>query len=308
MVRNQTPRYRLRILKADISKPDVPTHPPSPVKVAQKKSDTWEDDDAFGIRTIKEGSGSPRASTSWNFDEGPKDSPAAQSQQSLPAVNGTGGMSKVASLLSLADYQAEEDSFAKYDREHANDDFATSPTQNSSACSENSAGSDERDEPRPPARESDDDDIERLLAAGKEARITPTSQVEDGSSPMPDGAGDQAATPEADREPIEIPSDAEGEPDPEVALKFQRLFERKAQGYNINDQLLNSRTFTNPSGYVIIKEKSGINELGTNFPKHIYDPTIFPEDCFYDKLSEAQNRMMTQEVAGPSSEKKKEEQ
>ncbi|CAJ0582723.1 unnamed protein product, partial [Mesorhabditis spiculigera] len=281
---------------------------PPPIKVGRKESDIWgEDDDAFNVGGIKEKftPDSARASSSWDFNKKPQAAPSIN-QRGEPIIGNA--MPKVSSLLSLADYHGEEDSFTRYDKEHADEDMRTGSTQSSSAGSDYSRNSDERREPRPPARKSDDEDlVECLLAAGEQA-ITQGYQTDDGSaSPMPTNTQEQVDSPKYEQpdEPIELPSDAEGEADPEVEAKFAQLFERKAEGFNINQKLFNNRTFTNPSGYVIIKEKFRINELGTNFRKDIYDPSIFPEDCFYDKLAEAQNRLMDPDAAGGSGKKKK---
>ena len=52
----------------------------------------------------------------------------------------------------------------------------------------------------------------------------------------------------------------------------------------MNAHIKETKKFKNPSIYEFLIEKFGIDETGTNFPKGVFDPHAYEENCFYDKL------------------------
>jgi len=124
------------------------------------------------------------------------------------------------------------------------------------------------------------------------------SQSEQASSPFP------RSTSEADRlvlaasqaAPISLPSLEEvlpPKPDPSLCSdslkqKVQKFHEMKAKGQSINRQLSMSHQFKNPDILEKLIAYCDIFEIGSNYPKEIYDPLAFEPSSFYDELAKEQ--------------------
>ena len=52
------------------------------------------------------------------------------------------------------------------------------------------------------------------------------------------------------------------------------------------------KEFRNPSIYEKLIQYCDINELGTNYPADIYDPTSWGKESFYEELAKAQKTEM----------------
>mmetsp|Transcript_11438 Transcript_11438/g.15612 ORF Transcript_11438/g.15612 Transcript_11438/m.15612 type:complete len:125 (+) Transcript_11438:19-393(+) len=60
-----------------------------------------------------------------------------------------------------------------------------------------------------------------------------------------------------------------GDPDPELAA---RLAQWRAKGSNPTQEIRQNREFANPQILQKIVEYFGINDIGSCYPKHIFDP------------------------------------
>lgn len=176
-------------------------------------------------------------------------------------------------------------------------------------------------EPAPPARQSRDDVesdeeqkmIDRAIKEGNEAVIrmqndeikrmnnpSPTdtpghdSVVDspfsggnlDGTPSHPNSAG----TDTSDDQEIRIPPAPDVEVNPKLAAVFENAFRQKAQGADLNKQIQGNPKYNNPMIYATFIDTFDIDEKGTNFPKNIFDPHIFPENCYYDAIGEEQRK------------------
>lgn len=52
----------------------------------------------------------------------------------------------------------------------------------------------------------------------------------------------------------------------------------------MNAIIKNEKKFKNPAIYDMLIEKFGLDEIGSNFPKSVFDPHAFNEDSFYEEL------------------------
>jgi len=92
---------------------------------------------------------------------------------------------------------------------------------------------------------------------------------------------------------VRLPPEPSGKCPSELQDKFTKLYERKVRrGLNINDYIQSNKQFRNPSIYEKLIIRCNIDELGTNYPKHIYDPHIWDESSYYDELAKAQKTEM----------------
>lgn len=87
---------------------------------------------------------------------------------------------------------------------------------------------------------------------------------------------------------VKLPSEPEGRCSKTLQEKNIKMFERKNMGLNVNEYVQKKKAFRNPSIYEKLVTYIGIDEHGTNFPKHIYDPAIWGSDSFYDQLAKSQ--------------------
>lgn len=70
--------------------------------------------------------------------------------------------------------------------------------------------------------------------------------------------------------------------------KVAKMLDKKNSGMNVNEYLQKKKAFRNPSIYEKLVSYIGIDEHGTNFPKHIYDPDMWGPESFYDALAKTQ--------------------
>ena len=56
------------------------------------------------------------------------------------------------------------------------------------------------------------------------------------------------------------------------------------RGQSLNSSLINKKAFKNPDILEKLVAFCDINEIGTNYPKELYDPTILHKDDFYDEI------------------------
>lgn len=101
--------------------------------------------------------------------------------------------------------------------------------------------------------------------------------------------GEQSDTTREITDTVRLPAEPEGRCSKSLQEKIARMIERKNnKGLNVNEYVQSKKEFRNPSIYEKLVSFIGINEHGTNFPKKLYDPTIWgPESC-YDNLAKVQ--------------------
>nr|XP_029511894.1 SAP30-binding protein-like isoform X2 [Oncorhynchus nerka] len=72
-------------------------------------------------------------------------------------------------------------------------------------------------------------------------------------------------------------------------VKIQKLYEKNLHGdLDTNNHIQRKKEFRNPSIYEKLIQFCGIDELGTNYPKDMFDPHGWPEDSYYEALAKAQ--------------------
>ncbi|XP_039991124.1 SAP30-binding protein isoform X2 [Xiphias gladius] len=89
---------------------------------------------------------------------------------------------------------------------------------------------------------------------------------------------------------IRIPPEPPGRCSSQLQEKIHKLYERKLHGdFDTNSHIQKKKEFRNPSIYEKLIQFCGIDELGTNYPKDMFDPHGWSEDSYYEALAKAQN-------------------
>ncbi|XP_062855637.1 SAP30-binding protein [Trichomycterus rosablanca] len=90
-------------------------------------------------------------------------------------------------------------------------------------------------------------------------------------------------------EEIRIPPEPPGRCSTHLQEKIYKLYERKLKGdFDTNSHIQKKKEFRNPSIYEKLIQFCGIDELGTNYPKDMFDPHGWAEDSYYEGLAKAQ--------------------
>ncbi|KTF82483.1 hypothetical protein cypCar_00015029 [Cyprinus carpio] len=88
---------------------------------------------------------------------------------------------------------------------------------------------------------------------------------------------------------IRIPPEPSGRCASHLQEKIFKLYERKLHGdFDTNSHIQKKKEFRNPSIYEKLIQFCGIDELGTNYPKDMFDPHGWSEDSYYEALAKAQ--------------------
>ncbi|XP_040033509.2 SAP30-binding protein isoform X2 [Gasterosteus aculeatus] len=88
---------------------------------------------------------------------------------------------------------------------------------------------------------------------------------------------------------IRIPPEPPGRCSSQLQDKIHKLYERKLQGdFDTNNHIQKKKEFRNPSIYEKLIQFCSIDELGTNYPKDMFDPHGWSEDSYYEALAKAQ--------------------
>ncbi|NXR82447.1 S30BP protein, partial [Pycnonotus jocosus] len=89
---------------------------------------------------------------------------------------------------------------------------------------------------------------------------------------------------------IKIPPEPPGRCSKQLQDKIERLYERKMkEGMDMNYIIQKKREFRNPTIYEKLIQFCSIDEIGTNYPKDMFDPHSWSEDSYYEALAKAQN-------------------
>ncbi|XP_061562768.1 SAP30-binding protein [Phycodurus eques] len=88
---------------------------------------------------------------------------------------------------------------------------------------------------------------------------------------------------------IRIPPEPPGRCSSQLQEKIHKLYERKLHGdFDTNSHIQKKKEFRNPSIYEKLIQFCSIDELGTNYPKDMFDPHGWSEDSYYEALAKAQ--------------------
>ncbi|MED6249405.1 SAP30-binding protein, partial [Ataeniobius toweri] len=88
---------------------------------------------------------------------------------------------------------------------------------------------------------------------------------------------------------IRIPPEPQGRCSSQLQEKISKLYERKLHGdFDTNSHIQKKKEFRNPSIYEKLIQFCGIDELGTNYPKDMFDSHGWSEDSYYEALAKAQ--------------------
>ncbi|XP_077595693.1 SAP30-binding protein isoform X1 [Stigmatopora nigra] len=88
---------------------------------------------------------------------------------------------------------------------------------------------------------------------------------------------------------IRIPAEPSGRCSSQLQEKIHKLYERKLHGdFDTNSHIQKKKEFRNPSIYEKLIQFCSIDELGTNYPKDMFDPHGWSEDSYYEALAKAQ--------------------
>ena len=68
------------------------------------------------------------------------------------------------------------------------------------------------------------------------------------------------------------------------------LQKQAALGIDVNRTIQDRKDFRNPSIYKKLIDFSNLDEFGTNYPEHLYNPHEWTEEDYYDNLSKAQKK------------------
>lgn len=90
-----------------------------------------------------------------------------------------------------------------------------------------------------------------------------------------------------------LPPEPQGRCSKELQDKIARLHEKmEKDGVNMNFLIQKRKDFRNPSIYEKLLQFCNINELGTNYPPHLYDPLRWGKESFYEELGRLQKEDM----------------
>lgn len=88
---------------------------------------------------------------------------------------------------------------------------------------------------------------------------------------------------------IQLPPEPDGRCSKALQEKIARMIEKQRSGrWNVNEHVQQKKEFRNPSIYEKLISYIGIEEHGTNYPKHLYDPSIWGEEDYYEALARKQ--------------------
>lgn len=91
----------------------------------------------------------------------------------------------------------------------------------------------------------------------------------------------------------DLPPEPTGKCAPELQEKITNLFYKvQNEGLDVNKEIQSKKAFRNPSIYEKLIDYCGLNEFGTNYPPHIYDPLRWGKESFYDELAKVQKTEM----------------
>lgn len=101
--------------------------------------------------------------------------------------------------------------------------------------------------------------------------------------------GKEGATNSPKPQSVSLPPEPEGRCSKSLQEKIANMIEKKKHGnLNMSEYIQKNKEFRNPSIYEKLISYIGIDEHGTNFPKKLYDPSIWGPESYYDELAKKQ--------------------
>jgi len=89
--------------------------------------------------------------------------------------------------------------------------------------------------------------------------------------------------------------EAPSEPcDRALESKIRHFQSLKLQGRHFNDSLMSNKAFRNPHIYAKLVEFVEVDEMGTRFPKHLWDPFDLEPEWYADKIAAFQKQRSEQ--------------
>uniref|UniRef100_A0A1I7XG48 Piwi domain-containing protein n=1 Tax=Heterorhabditis bacteriophora TaxID=37862 RepID=A0A1I7XG48_HETBA len=76
-----------------------------------------------------------------------------------------------------------------------------------------------------------------------------------------------------------------------LQARFEEHFQKKSVGFDSNGAIQNRKDFLNPSSYNLFVISFSLDEKGTNFRNSIFNPHMFPSNCYYEKIAEEQRKL-----------------
>lgn len=83
---------------------------------------------------------------------------------------------------------------------------------------------------------------------------------------------------------IYLPPEPGGDCDAKLVQKIEDFHRLKTAGKSINENLRKSKPFRNPDILEKLVVYCKINEIGSNYPTHLFDPSNFQKEDFYDAI------------------------
>lgn len=94
---------------------------------------------------------------------------------------------------------------------------------------------------------------------------------------------------------VDMPPEPTGICPPELTEKIIEMTRKmNEKGYDMNLIIQQRKSFRNPSIYEKLIDYCNINEFGTNYDPHIYDPLKWDKSSYYDELAKLQKADMEQ--------------
>jgi len=95
------------------------------------------------------------------------------------------------------------------------------------------------------------------------------------------------------QEGVKLPPEPPGQCSKELQEKFEGFWKNKVErGVDYNRIIQGKKAFRNPSIYEKLIIHCNIEELGTNFPPHLYDGHLFGKESYYEELGKVQKTEM----------------
>ena len=85
-----------------------------------------------------------------------------------------------------------------------------------------------------------------------------------------------------------LPPEPQGRCSNSLQDKITTLLKKKAMGIDLNESIQNRKDFRNPSIYEKLVNFCKLDEFGSNYPDHLYNPHEWGEESFYKNLRKAQ--------------------
>ncbi len=90
---------------------------------------------------------------------------------------------------------------------------------------------------------------------------------------------------------VQLPPEPVGRCPAALQDKVVAMLRKKEQlGIDLNRNIQRRKDFRNPSIYEKLVQYCGLDECGTNYPEHLYNPREWGEEGFYDNLQKAQKK------------------